>query len=351
MLLFGVAGFYAYQTWTLMRANEWHYLSTAANITSNSINASFKHTQTALLNLADSLSINDASPSQADLKKIDQLFQRFKQANPELLNILLIAPSGQILISGNRYDLNNLPSVADDPSFQQSLAVLAKPDESSPLVDIARPIESRFGNGWLMAMRLGIYNQSRSRLLYILAANSRLSLQQSIWEGVTLPAGGSFGLLRDDAYLVSRYPVPDKVELRELYSKPRYGALVDYLRANGFPTEGHLEGYNSVAQEDYLFAFSRLKDFPISVFVTQPISNIRANWQSQLLYPLLLLSALIICSYFVTRLLVAKQRDHDQEQDRIKTELEKEIELRTTDLKRAKTAAEAANVAKSVGAR
>ncbi len=49
------------------------------------------------------------------------------------------------------------------------------------------------------------------------------------------------GLIRDDGYLVSRYPEPDAASLDEMYGKPAEGAMIEYLRANNYPQQGQVE--------------------------------------------------------------------------------------------------------------
>jgi len=77
-------------------------------------------------------------------------------------------------------------------------------------------------------------------------------------------------LLRDDAYLISRYPDTIKADLDEVYGKPRTGILVEHFKAASLPARGNVDGYNSVAKKDYLFGYRRLSHHPVTLFVATP---------------------------------------------------------------------------------
>jgi hypothetical protein len=72
--------------------------------------------------------------------------------------------------------------------------------------------------------------------------------------------------------------VPAAASLDEIYGKPRTGALINYLRKNGFPAAGAVQGPSSLDGPDYLTAFRRLPNFGVTLFVTLPMSEIRSAW-------------------------------------------------------------------------
>ena len=340
LLALGVV--YALQSWKEERAHDWQFLTTIAGIAAGSVDSNFLHLEHSLRVIGEELNIADKPASALDRKRIQDLTQRYKRENPEVLNVALFQPDGQMLVRDD-IDLSKpLPSFADNASFQQSI----KDIQIKKRLDITRPIESKFGRGWIMTMRLGLFGQD-NKLAYVLTATYPLLNQQVLWKNLTLPEKGSIGLLRDDNYLVSRYPEPDKMSIAELYQKPRSGALVEHLNELEHPEKGQVEGYNSVAKENYLFSYYRLPNFPLTVFVTRPISTVFYRWMEKMTWPAGFLGLLLLANFFSARFVLKQQHRFEQAQAEIYARLENEVAERTHQLKLAKEEAEQLSQAKS----
>lgn len=85
-------------------------------------------------------------------------------------------------------------------------------------------------------------------------------------------------ILRDDGYLLSRYPIPPKTDLEKVYGKPRSSGLFNYLHEHNFPQRGITEGITTLTKIDNLFAFHRLPNYPLTFFVTKPVPTVQAAW-------------------------------------------------------------------------
>jgi signal transduction histidine kinase/CheY-like chemotaxis protein len=340
LIVFGIV--HALQSWRSEKENEWLYLATIAELVGNSLNANFAHLDRAAHVLEGDLAIADTQPEALDRNRVQQRMKRFKVEYPDLLNVVLLRADGQLLLTDDSDLKQTLPTVADSPSFQTNLPEIA----ASRHLTIARSLEGRLDQGWIIALRMGIFDSS-DRLRYILAITLPVVAQQSLWKGVTLPEGGALGLLRDDAYMVTRYPLPKKINLAELYGKPRDGALVEFLNQNSHPARGHLEGFNSVTKEDYLFAFYRLPDYPVTAFISRPITNVLIKWLTQLIFPALLLLLLLVASFIMARMALTRQLTREREQAAIRSELEQAVAMRTEELVRAKEQAERLSKVKS----
>jgi hypothetical protein len=92
-------------------------------------------------------------------------------------------------------------------------------------------------NRWVVAARYAVTDQA-GKLLYIISANLSPNLLQRYWPDSTIPRITALGLVRDDGYMVSRYPEPDAAGMDSLYGKPAAGAMIGYLRANNYPQHG-----------------------------------------------------------------------------------------------------------------
>ncbi len=340
LLALGIA--YALQSWKDERAHEWQFLATITGIAAGSVDANFAHMEHALRVISEELEVAEIPDHRLDRQRIQTLIQRYKRENPEVLNVAFFRPDGQMLVRDDVALDKPLPSFADNQSFQISIQEI----KARQRLDITRPIESKFGRGWIMTMRLGLFRQN-GELAYVLTATYPLLNQQVLWKNLALPEGGSIGLLRDDNYLVSRFPEPDKMSVAELYQKPRSGALVEHLSTLGHPKQGEVEGYNSVAKENYLFSYRRLANYPLTVFVSRPVSLLFNKWLEKMCWPAALLGLLLIAHVLSALFVLRQQQRFERSQAEINAQLERDVAERTRELQQAKEEAEQLSKTKS----
>jgi diguanylate cyclase (GGDEF)-like protein/PAS domain S-box-containing protein len=139
------------------------------------------------------------------------------------------------------------------------------------------------------------------KLQYVLVAVLPLSRQQSFWHDLSLPPRTALGLLRDDAYLISRYPDSVKSDLDIVYGQARTGVLIEHLKQESFPSRGNINGYNSLAKQEYLFGYRRLQHYPVTLFVATPISNVYIKWWEQVRIIYILSFLFLFISYVIYR--------------------------------------------------
>ncbi len=308
----------AWQSWRAEKDHELLYLSAIVEITGNSLDAYFESHSRTLRKLSADLAASGAPPGGEATRA---LLRRAKDANPDLLHVHVSSPQGQVLATEDGGVNDERPFVGDIPSFQLAATNLAKRPGLDTELDIGRAILTRPEGEWSLPLRMAVPNASGG-LKYIISAIVPLSRQQNFWRDVPLPPKSALGLLRDDGYMVSRYPAPQAMDYGEAYGKPRDGKLVDYLRENEFPRRGVTEGFNSVAKADYLFAFHRLTHYPLTVFVSTPIANIRAKWWQQAHFSLVLAGFLGIGGYLVYRWASRRQLAWELEREENEDQIE-----------------------------
>ena len=290
---------YSWLSWQSVKQDQSNELASIAELSGNSLDSYFSHYEHSLKILAQELMDGQDSIKVTHSRL---LLKKFLRSHPDLLAANVIHPDGQMLVSSAVLPGLPLPSQANAPSF------ITGRDELLKGVDfnIGRPFYGPLVMEWVIPLRYAVRDK-KGGLLYILAASLPLARQQSFWHGLSLPENTALGLLRDDAYLISRYPAPDKTSLEEAYGKPRTGILVAYLKQHAFPVRGNVEGYNSVAKENYLFGFRRLSYYPVTLFVTTPISYVQAKWWQQVRNTYFLLLLFMLGGYFVYRWMVKNQ--------------------------------------------
>ncbi|MFA6901730.1 MAG: ATP-binding protein [Gallionellaceae bacterium] len=267
MFIFVVA--YSWYSWLAEKKAQIHQLSVLAEIQRKSLDNFFGHFENNLSLLSQDLqSANIAMESE----RAHLLLKRLNQANRDLSNIVIVRPDGQLLASALHPPGTGLANNGKEISFIIGRDTLL----SGPDFDIGRPMVGPMLNEWVIPLRYAM-RDAKGRLQYILAATLPLSRQQSFWQSLYIPKYSVLGLLRNDGYLLSKYPNPQADELESTYGKPHNGVLVEHLKAMRFPQMGTVEGLSTVGSHDAV-AFYRLSWYPLTVLVATPVAQIRAEW-------------------------------------------------------------------------
>lgn len=312
MFVASIGAIFAWHSWDAEKEHELLYLSSLVEITGKSLDSYFADHARSLEHLArDIQAFGEMIPD----ARARELFQRMRISNPDLSHIYLLLPDGREVL-GDVSNMGARPTFAGgDESFNQAILALEKSS-----FDIGRAIDAGGEGGWLIPLRHGV-RDADGRLRYVIAAFLPLTRQQGFWRDVALPPGSALGLLRDDGYMVSRYPMPKLMDYAEAYGVPRTGRLREYLAENNFPQRGVTQGYNSVAKAPYLFAFHRLDRYPLTVFISTPLSNVQDKWLRQAQFSVMLLLVLLVGGYLVyrwsSRRQLAFERERETHQARI----------------------------------
>lgn len=284
-LLAAFALAFSWQSWQAERTEQLQHFSMLAELGEKGLDSYFSQLERALELLGRELIDKNG---EFDARRAQSLLKPFIEVHAELADIALQRLDGQVLVTANLPRGAALPSAAQEPSFIQAREELL----AGRTLSIARPLPGLMTNQWVIPFRLGIRDK-RGSLAYIVTAVIPLSKPQSFWEHAPLPASAAAGLLRDDNYLVSRYPMPDGAELENIYGKPLTGVLSQHLRRERYPASGFVEGTGSLAGPERLFVFRRLSHHPLTFFVMTPLAHIRAQWWNKV-WPAYLLMLILL---------------------------------------------------------
>jgi diguanylate cyclase (GGDEF)-like protein len=285
MLAF-VAVLYGYVAWRDTRAEQEQYLSGFAEIAGRSADAYFRHIEAVLGLLAGQIGGSDAL---ADSVKTQQHLEAFLQATPDLANINLVDIGGQMRVSAKKYAGDRLPLIGNKESF--SLAV--SHFRSGGQFEVARALIGPVLNTWVIPLRYAIRDRN-GELKFVITAALPINRQQAIWQDLKLPANAAIGLLRDDSYLVSRYPVRQNEDYAKVYGEARSGIVIDTLKRLNYPRAAITEGIGGAYLEHNVYALHRLEHYPITLFVGFPVGHFWSKWweRVQFFYVLVLASGL-----------------------------------------------------------
>lgn len=289
LVLLAYAVFLVSQSWREAKSGQASQVATIAALSENSIDIYLTQLQIGMQNLGADLVVTRNKP---DLDRAFALVSRFQGLHSELDNVLLIRSDGQILLTGETPNRPGLPTLAGEPAFKIILNEL----QPEPHFAIGQPVMGTIDASWVIAARYAVTDQA-GKVAYIISANLPVDMMQRYWIDSITPRITALGLVRDDGYLVGRYPEPDAVSQDKLFGKPVEGALAEYLRANNHPQQGQIEIRNSDGKITSLLAMRRLQRFPLTLFVEMPVSEIKAAWWHDVHAPFFVMALLLACTF------------------------------------------------------
>jgi len=188
---------------------------------------------------------NKLTRKKPDLDRAFKLVNRFQKLHSELGNVILIRGDGRILLTGTTHNNRDLPTLAKDSAFMDIRSEL----QQGPPFVIGKPVMGTIDKSWVAAARYAVADKD-GKLAYILSANLPANLLLRYRPESASPRITALGLVRDNGYLVSRYPEPDAAKLDDIYGKPAAGAMIEYLRANNYPQSGQVDMPGSDGKRD-----------------------------------------------------------------------------------------------------
>ncbi len=263
-------GLISIESWHEERSVALENLTSIAEIEARAIDIYFNRIELDLLGLSEELTTGGTA---IDLDSAYTRLVRFKTLHPEFYNVTLLSPTGDVLVSANSAPKAVVASVAGQASFQTSLAEL----RAGAAVSVGQPFFSVLSGTAMVPIRHAIRGP-QGELSFIVSANLPHEYLRNFWIDTPIAKRAAIGLLRDDGYLLSRYPVPIDSKVEEVYKKPRTGALIQFLRDNNYPVSGNVDGESSLDGPDRLNVFRRLPTFPVTLFVALPLSEVWASW-------------------------------------------------------------------------
>ena len=317
LLLAVAVALFSWPTWRTEKAANLRQFSSLVEIGANSLDSYFAQLESGLVLLGEHFLDPGVRPGD---QRVGPILNRFRQAYPDVRNIGLFRLDGRMLASADRDSGHVRPYSANDlHAFAHFRDVVSK-DRN---FEISRPIFSSMLKEWIIALRYGVHD-AKGDLRYVISAVLPLARPQSFWRQAVLPQGGALALLRDDGYLVSRYPVPPATALEEVYAKPRTGALAATLKARGFPTQGVVEGKSSLSgvSPDLVYVFRRLPRYPATFVMTIPRGNFFLWWWEIVQFHYLVMLFVAIGSVVIYRWVLKRQTEWVLERNAAHRELE-----------------------------
>jgi diguanylate cyclase (GGDEF)-like protein len=218
-------------------------------------------------------------------RSAESILIRFKQRNPNLGGATVILPNGQIIASTAHKPGEPLPNVLANPEWREDFALSL----SAAGLTINRPQQSYLLKKLIVPLR---YTQrsAAGKPVFVLQTSILLEQQQSLWRNLPLPAEASIGLLRDDGFVISRFP---ESLSKEIYSRKVGGALYQATRV---APSGTYEGIVALDGLYRMGAYERLGHQPLYAFLSIPRHTALAMWWQLAQVPVYLVLAVLLSS-------------------------------------------------------
>lgn len=320
------AAFFSWQSWRQEKNSRIDSLMSIMELSEKSLDTYFFQLEADLTLLGLDWTENG---DQIDLERSHFLLKRYKDQHPELTNITVLRPDGQVLFTAKTPPGNSLPTIANEDSYKQ----FQSEAQSGSNFSIGRPILGAISKVWIVPLRYRVKDR-QGKDNFIISANLPVEMLQNFWKDAPITKVAAIGIMRDDGFLLSRFPIPNSVLMSEIYSKPRTGALINLLRSEKYPVSGNIEGPSSLDGPHYLTVFRRLSHYSATIFVTMPVADVWAQWWHKVKIPyiltLLLLAAASVAYFTAHRRQLAELQERAR-LDRIKSEFISVVshELRT----------------------
>lgn len=255
--------------------------------------------------LAEDVSLHGAAGNR---EAVRARLLRYQAADPNLAGIYAFLPDGT-LVASTTDDPASAPAHVEDAVFRQDFAQALAGDE--PVIG-----RVRYGarvKDWILPVRVRVLDR-HGQVTLVLSMVIPLARHQAIWRGLSLPERWAIGLLRDDGYLQSRFPPP--TDARQAFMERHAGALLDKLERENFPAAGSVEGPGTFSSRDKaIIAFKRLEQFPITVYMRMPASEVWTAWLRHMHVPALLFGvsflAIVIAGLWAVRQQHARESERD----------------------------------------
>lgn len=269
---------FGWQSWLGTRDEQLLQLRTVAELTERATDHYFAQMQTALGELAQDIVAADGLRKP---RAAQPMLANHALRHRELLAVHLLALDGRYLATSDTPSLGGVPGAGHPHNFAETVATL-RPER--PL-ELSRPLLGPAVRRWILPMRYTVRDESGTAVAFIVAA-APVEMLQGYWSQAPVMAHAAVALVRDDGYLLSRYPVPAGADEARVYGQPRDGAVMQHLRANGWPLQGAVEGPSLIDGRLRLSAFKRLEHFPVTLVASTPLATVQAAWWAHVRVPL-----------------------------------------------------------------
>ncbi|MEK8089055.1 ATP-binding protein [Thermithiobacillus plumbiphilus] len=325
MLFTLIYGIYA---WYLEKQQTFDKLQALSANSAYSARQYFDHYKQGMRGLSQDLL---AEGGLAQPQRAHVLLKRFQLGNPDLNSVNLVTADGQMFLS------SLVPVGQPLPHLRRSAVIWRGFEETlrGQGFNVLPACQGLISGNWVIPMQLPV-RDAKGRLRFVLSVSLPVARQQGAWRGLT-PESMVHGLMRNDAYLQSRYPNPADFDFT--FASRRQGPLVQALRSNPGRAWGTYQGTTEVDDEYRLGAYTRLQGYPLTAFVSVPLNQVFSGWIERVQVPFAMFFLLALAGIGIYQrglrwqMRIERERQRaEREVRQLNAELEQRVAERTAEL-------------------
>jgi signal transduction histidine kinase len=253
-------------------------LEALVELTQKDIDLYFVGMENSLSLLADDL--------QEEKKREDMQpsLRRFRSLIPELITVQVVDVQGRVLASSE-----GVAAPADVSGQDWFKEARGKVIESKGMV-VSRAFLLARTNQWVTALCYGVRDVN-GKVLYLISADLSVAKTQAFWKDFPLPDDAALGLVRDDGFVVARYPISPTTNESVRYRTPLKGPHAAILMKNRSSDPITVQGSSWATGDNTLYLMRRLRHYPLTVYLRNPELNFLKYWWSDVWWAYFLLAA------------------------------------------------------------
>ena len=266
--LFLTAAAFTYFSWTREASRHERQLESVVALSAQGISTYFITLEKLIAELGDQMKAEGLGPGSAARLKA------FKARYSEFSIVVAIDLDGKFLYTSEENNKGGARAagVSNDPSFIEFRKRLS----TVRGLEVSRTVHGPLTGQWITPLRY-VVRDDHGEPLFILTAGLPQNRAHAFWKDVPLSTGAGIALLRDDAYLVSRFPPLDSKSGKE-FTEPHSISAAGVLASRGFPDQGTYTAMGKLSQTETLGAFKRLPSLPLTLIAVEPTANLTRDW-------------------------------------------------------------------------
>jgi diguanylate cyclase (GGDEF)-like protein/PAS domain S-box-containing protein len=309
VLLLAFVAALSWQAWRQEETDSKAELATVAEVGARALDSYLNQLEISLKILAEALSEHIGTNGVLDTGRARDLVRQFHRLHTELNNVAVARANGQVVVSATQRAGEKLSSIVEEPSFKNfSRDVFF-------VVDLGQPMLNQATKRWVVPVRYRINDRYQS-LLYVLSADLPVEFFASFWKHTPITQKASIGVVRDDGFMLSRYPLTGARTEDDVYGAAMSGTLIKELRERSFPLNGAFDGTSSRDGGGRLYVVYRLRQYPLTLFVNMPKSELWEAWWRKVQVSYLLTMVMLFGGAAVFIMTSRRQKTYEASLDR-----------------------------------
>ena len=231
------------------------------------------------------------------------MLNNYKGINHDQKWFALLAGNGD-LIAETDTDLNE-----QRPYYLSEIPSRKVPEDVlvNERLEFEPPGKGILDDGLVMPFRYAVRGSS-GEVRYVVRSRLRVGLLQEMWRMSLIPQESTLGFIHDDGYLINRYSANPGVVSANEFGNAEAATLSRYIKTGGFPLEGYVTINHDATGSQSLVVYKRLIQYPVTAFVSIPVSFVTTGWWTRTRVPLLMAVLVLAGGLAIYRLMLKKHQ-------------------------------------------